>query len=758
MLRKYPGIFLLLVVIPGILLGDMFQVAGWVYLLPAVVVCGIGVLLLGKERYQRAVLFFGVGLFLFSAFHFSLYYVPTGSNHISNYADRSNRYHLFGTVIDWPDLRSDRTELKVALDSIGLDYNWQVKGIVLVKIPDTTTAFQRNDRLEFYGRIYPVRASKLPGGFDYQRYMRLKGVYGIVYLHTLLDIRVDTRNRYSVIALVDRLRLALTKSLNRNLSPEAAALASGFLIGETRNIPAHIYQKFRDTGTLHLLAVSGSNVALVLGFVIFLLQPWGVSKRVRGLILFVVLILFTLLSYGEPSVIRAAVMAALVIVATLVQRPYNLNNIIALTAAIIMLVDPTQLYDVGFQLSFVTAWGIIFFTPLIYNRLMQYQRHRWYRFIFFPLVVSLIAQICSAPLIAFYFHQVPVISVVANLVIVPLVSLAVIGILGVLLADIILPLLGLFAGSLVNMVLVLIIKALDMFSNKDIPILHINDISFLMVVLFYATLLLLVWSFYSMKVRRVLIIGVVVFVNIFLVWNVMGALASQACTEVWLSNVPGGTVMVIKPNESSQADMIITSLRSKEYPIDEYILVPLLRQLKINTLENIFLLSAEYDAVDDVLRLAKKMSASRFVIPAGLENSVQDIIRFSLNSVFPVDITIAGKSPADTRKIGYYPFEGGIVVNLGKEVFTVVNRLTPKVREYSSDGQSSILVVGYPVKQGNIDWDLLSEDRYPKIICSKIIHSTSKKLPSALSITDTIPKYVTDLTQAGSFYLQIPSF
>ncbi|HKK20714.1 MAG TPA: ComEC/Rec2 family competence protein, partial [candidate division Zixibacteria bacterium] len=450
MFRKYPSLCLLAGVTAGILLADTLRIPAWVFMIFCLVLGSVAMLTLAaRRRLLFAVLCIGT-FCCFAALRFALSYYDLSANNVIQYADGSHSYRLFGTVSDWPRLKPELTEIRLDLDSLVTQRSLLVRGTVLLRITDTTTAIQRGDRIECYGRIYPVKSGRSGSTFDYQRFLRLKGISGTVYLPTLLDVRIDRRNRYSFFAFIDRLRSTIRSSFYRNLTPEAAALATGFLIGETRDIPVDLYQRFRESGTLHLLAVSGSNVALILVSVVALLRPFRIRRKPRALLLMAIVVVFSFLSYGEPSVLRAAVMAGLVLGASVLERKYDLNNVIALAALIILLADPSQLFDVGFQLSFVIAWGLIFILPKVTALLSAHRNKRWYRYLVFPLLVSLTAQVCATGLIGLYFQQVPVLSPAANLIVVPLVSVVVVGSLILLLADLVLPILGLMVGSWLN--------------------------------------------------------------------------------------------------------------------------------------------------------------------------------------------------------------------------------------------------------------------------------------------------------------------
>ncbi|MFH1374670.1 MAG: ComEC/Rec2 family competence protein [bacterium] len=676
MIRRYPSLLLLVFVIAGIIISDQTRLPSWTFLAASLICCLAGLLSLTKPSQRRSVILLVASLMFFAAFNFASRLYDVGPYHISRSFEDGRRYHIYGRVCDWPDLKTNRTEIKIALDSLGDDVIRRADGKIMLKLSDTTTALQRGDRIELQGRIYRLKGSSMPGKFDYRRYLNLRGVFGIVYLPTLLDVRIDKANRYGLFGVVDKLRTAIRDSFYRNLSPTAAALAAGFLIGETRNIPATIYRQFRDTGTMHLLAVSGSNVALVVLAFVFLLRPLRLSPRRRAVALLVVVFVFALLSYGEPSVVRASVMAALVIGARFLQRRIDLNNTIAATALIILLLQPAQLFDVGFQLSFVTAWGLIFLTPRLAAPFKRYHSRRWYRWLVFPLLISLVAQVCSAPLIVLYFHRLPIISVVANLIIVPLVSVAVIGVILLLVAHLIWPLLGLLVGSIQNQLLMLIVLLLSGLGAEQIPLLKISDIPPVAVVLFYVFLVLSVVSLRSKPVRRVLLLSIMVVINMALVTSVVTTRQQPPRTDIHVFGLPGGTGAVIRQN-GNEADLIVTGLAGRDYPVDEQILLPLLEGLQTDRLRFLVTVAADYDAADDLIRLARKLHVQTIYAAADLEQVFADIVHFDPDGQ-SVEIIRWRTNRLTVDRPGYHCIDEGLLANFGTTAVLFADRLNPQ--------------------------------------------------------------------------------
>ncbi|HEX2896583.1 MAG TPA: ComEC/Rec2 family competence protein [candidate division Zixibacteria bacterium] len=752
MFKKYPSLFLLILVAAGIIFADLVRPPGWLFLFLCLALAVTGLAFLNRLAINKALVFFGLSLFCFSAYHFGIRFYEFGPNHITKFVSERKHFQIFGRVADWPDLKTSRTEIKIAVDSLGSGHKTPVKGSILLKISDTTTAFQRGDRLEFYGTIYPLRGKSDPGSFDYSRYLKLQGMFGVVYLPTVLEVRVDRSRRFGLIGLVDKLRAAINDSFIRNLSPSSAALASGILIGETREIPDEIYRRFRDSGTLHLLAVSGSNVALIILFMVLLMRPFSIKRKQRAIILICGVFIFALLSYGEPSVVRASLMASLVLIATIIERRFDLNQIIATAALIILLFDPAQLFGVGFQLSFATAWGLIFITPKIVGLFKSSQNKIWFRWLVIPLLVSLVAQICSAPLIAYYFDRVPAISVAANIVIVPLVSLAVVGALILCAVDLIWPLLGLFFGSLIDGVLRLVMFFLEVFGEEGSLIISTADITGAGVLIIYAFLLLSTLALYNKPARRIAISAAVVLLNFALSFAIVSAATADEQKEYLQAfNIPGGTAVVLGNPDGVTPAMVITGIQSRDYPMDERIFETALSAMDVTNLEKIIVMSAEYGAVDDLIRLASKMKTRQVYVYEGLSRSFSDVRAnmTGINQHFEI-IPFGNKFPIE-RTTGMYLSERGVSIDFDLANVDIVRTLDTSLQKIKSNGSNHLLIIGSynPIKPQDID--LPASSPYPQIICSRI------EQRSSLLSSNSLDERVYSIESQGPCQINVPS-
>jgi competence protein ComEC len=220
-----------------------------------------------------------------------------------------------------------------------------------------------------------------------------------------------------VLSAANLVRSRMNQLANRALKPREASLVLGLTIGDDRLMPEEMKEDFRTSSLSHLTAVSGTNVAIVLGSVLVLLRAMRTSRRAQVVAGLVVIVLFGAITRWEPSVLRATVMAAVALSAFLFGRASNPVHGLAFALIALLSFDPLLVWSIGFQLSFVATVGILLITPKILDRLS-----RWPRVLREAFGVAVGAQLAVTPLLAFHFGNVSLVSVPANLVAFPLVA------------------------------------------------------------------------------------------------------------------------------------------------------------------------------------------------------------------------------------------------------------------------------------------------------------------------------------------------
>jgi competence protein ComEC len=214
-------------------------------------------------------------------------------------------------------------------------------------------------------------------------------------------------------------------ALGRGIPAREAALARGFVLGQDEGIDAETKEDFRRAGLSHLLAVSGQNVALLCLLAMPLLAALGLPLRSRLVWMLGLIVVYVPLAGAGPSIQRAGIMGALSVIATLAGRRSSRFYALALAALILLAFEPRIVVDVGWQLSFVSVLGILFFAAPLRSALGdRIGRGGWRRPLIEGAAMTTAATIATAPLVAFHFDAVPVLTLPANLLALPAVASA----------------------------------------------------------------------------------------------------------------------------------------------------------------------------------------------------------------------------------------------------------------------------------------------------------------------------------------------
>jgi ComEC/Rec2-related protein len=491
-------------------------------------------------------------------------------NDLKFHPDSNASSILYGTVDSEPDVRSDATFLYVSADSV--DYGDSVRarrGRALVRLGAGLNA-DYGEQLALHGALSATPAPRNPGEFDYAAYLRRRDVFAELIPDTGRVIlgRSSHRDHGWTASLVAPAREWINARISRHLHGEHAALALGLLFGERKILSRETLAQFQNTGTLHLLAVSGSNVAVVIGVAWGLLALLRAPRTLRVLITLVVLVFFCALSRNQPSVVRASVAGGLALVGLSVRRSVNPLNIWGAALLCLLFVSPAQLFDTGFQLSFAAAAGIIVAAPLLHRPKRRRRVGRFVRYILFAMGVSLAAQIAVAPILTSVFNRVPLVTPLSNLICVPLAGVATAaGIVTVILA----PLGGWFlsaASAASWLCLEALLGAVALFSRFSLPVWTPATGALYEIALYYALVLLLfLFAIHSLWRRRVLF-GLVLLANL---WVWIAALTPQPAFQAVILDAgreslsavrwPDGRVWVIAGPDSSRRDNIALTLQ-----------------------------------------------------------------------------------------------------------------------------------------------------------------------------------------------------
>lgn len=437
----------------GIWLGSIVELTWPVWL--GCVAGALGVYLcLCRSRYSLAALLLAVVCAGMFAYRFST--TERSPIHITRLVERRDQnVRLRGVIVSDPGYRqaeeadaepgNDRHSFTLELEAVNTGGDWMpVTGRVLVFISATRPPqpLHYGERIECGAILRAPRPARNPGTFDWQRWLAMRHVAFTVTIRKSDACAVLAENQGNpLIALSLRWRERFEKALRAGLErePKLAGVLAGMVIGERSEIPPATYADFQNTGVFHVFAISGLHVGIVTAVVIGALRLVRVPRRWCGLVAIPLLVLYVFATGARPGAVRALVMAGVWLVGWMLVRPSDGLSNLAAAALVILLWQPQQLFDGGFILSFGVVLSLLTVAPRWLERLKtlvgrdefvpEELTPRWRLWLERPamgfvklLACSLAAWIGLLPLMAVYFHLFTPISILANVLVVPLLG------------------------------------------------------------------------------------------------------------------------------------------------------------------------------------------------------------------------------------------------------------------------------------------------------------------------------------------------
>ncbi|MBQ0909368.1 ComEC family competence protein [Flavobacterium sp. F-328] len=278
-------------------------------------------------------------------------------------------------------------------------------------------------KLKINGILIANKTARNPNQFDYGKYLLNKQIYAQLYSNPE-DISISTSNEKDIWYYTARFRENIISNLKVNqFSNRELQVAIALILGQQQEIDPAIIRDYQHAGAVHILSVSGLHIGFIMLFMTFLLRPIPNNKRGSALKLVIILLslwLFGILAGLAPSVVRSVTMFSFVAIGNHLGRNTSIYHTLIASIFIILLFEPSFLFDVGFQLSYVALFFIVWLQPLLAT--LWSPKYKVVRYFWDILTVSFAAQIGTLPLSIYYFHQFPGLFFITNLIIIPLLS------------------------------------------------------------------------------------------------------------------------------------------------------------------------------------------------------------------------------------------------------------------------------------------------------------------------------------------------
>ena len=300
------------------------------------------------------------------------------------------------------------------------------RGKVLLKVVNDSLKVNLNinDKILLRNNFLPVNKALNPHQFDYKKYLEDKGVHQQIETSKEEILFLDVESSFPL-GIIHKIRVKLQKSLKLYpFSKDELSVINALLLGQRQDISTALTANYSKAGAIHILAISGLHVGIILWLLSLMFNPIESFKKGKEIKLFLMILflwIFALLAGMSASVTRSVTMFSAVAVGYFFNKKNAIEHSLIFSMFILLLVKPLFLFDVGFQLSYLAVFGIIWIQPLLYRLWtpkFNILDKGWQLF-----TVSLAAQIGVFPLSLFYFHQFPGLFFVSNLMIVPFLGL-----------------------------------------------------------------------------------------------------------------------------------------------------------------------------------------------------------------------------------------------------------------------------------------------------------------------------------------------
>lgn len=298
-------------------------------------------------------------------------------------------------------------------------------GKLLINIAKDSTAnsIEIGTLLKIKTAIYLNKKPNNPNQFDYGKYLENQQIYSQLYTN-YSDVKICEAVKKSISYYASRLRTRIIHNLEKNHFNETELnVVNALILGQQQDISQEVNRDYQYAGAVHILSVSGLHVGFILLFITFLLKPIPNTKR--NSLLKLIIVVISLWSFGiiaglAPSVVRSVTMFSFVAIGLFLRRSVNIYHTLLVSAFLILLFRPSFLFDVGFQLSYLALFFIVWMQPLLIA--IWTPKNKVITYFWEIITVSFAAQIGTFPLSIYYFHQFPGLFIVTNIIILPMLS------------------------------------------------------------------------------------------------------------------------------------------------------------------------------------------------------------------------------------------------------------------------------------------------------------------------------------------------
>ena len=313
-----------------------------------------------------------------------------------------------------------------------------VRGLSQVRI-QTEKDYQYGDRLLVKASIKKPHLSTYVQGealnkkgfalnFNYREYLERQNIFALINTkeNNITVLSQDYKSN-PILKYAYSLREKLKNQIIKKMPLESGAFMRAILLGDRSELPKDIQENFKNSGTMHILAISGLHIGLIALVVITFLRSLRIGRETAYILTIIFLVFFALLTLSRPSVVRAVVMACIFLTGMLLGRKVDVYNSLGAAALFVLVRNPRDIFNVGFQLSFIAVTFIVFLTPKFMGLVKEGTNYYVKKYLYAPLAVSVSAWLGTFSLILYYFRIITPVAILSNIFIIPALFVLLVG-------------------------------------------------------------------------------------------------------------------------------------------------------------------------------------------------------------------------------------------------------------------------------------------------------------------------------------------
>ena len=522
---EYPIVKLLFSIIIGILLARYIssEVFHW-YILSALIF--FFTLLTWPKKYFFSYQYrYIIGFIITSSFillgfiSYKYHFNFDNSHHFSRFQSKNQTALL--RITEPPQQKENSVKLFVEVESISNDSAIVATigdALIYLQKDSSALSLEYGDLIAFHNIIKPTEPPYNPDQFNYKLFLNTNGINNQAYARSD-GWEIVSRAGFSFMGFALNLRKKLLIILQKNnVEKDELSVAAGMLLGVRDMLSPELRNAYAGAGAMHILCVSGLHVGIIfmiLAYLFGFLDGTDKGKVVKSLIILLIIWFYAMLTGFSPSVVRSATMFSFIIIGQNLKRHVNIIGSLSSSAFVLLIIDPTLIFDLGFQLSYSAVTAIVILQPQIAN--LWIPSNKFIDKIWQLVAVSIAAQIGTAPISIFYFHQFPNYFILTNLIVIPAAYIIIM--LGIIVAVFsFIPLISSFLGKILSLFISLVNFLISYIEQMDYAVSRDLYISPIILVLLILLVLSVSW-WLVLKKKKLIFINLFLIILILVAWN-----------------------------------------------------------------------------------------------------------------------------------------------------------------------------------------------------------------------------------------------